>query len=792
MKLVSCKIANFGKLCNYSHDFSDGLNVILADNGWGKSTLLTFVRAMFYGLPKTTKRNLDENLRNKYQPWQGGNYGGTLTFESEGKQYRIERFFLSGAGKGNDESFALYDVATGKVSKHFASNIGEQIFGVDCDTFVKSACLSQQEVELSATNDITNRLTQLLESSSGDVKDYEVAEGILSDAVKSLKNKHGKGQIPNIVNSLSKVKLDIAHNNSSIDEIDIHTAKLAEMREQLASYTAQLQQVKDKLKESNKVATVAHYLSKVGHLEDTVSKHNKLQVKYGNFTNEQYFAEGIDRHIDIARQLQSQQSTVKALSGNSSTLSIVDADAFLAEVDVNIEQAVRLNQGNIALATNTSGLDSSLCTAQNIQAIDTHINTLSSTSAQSPTKMSVAGLLLAILAILTIVGIPVLLLLRSRKRKASQADSANRVAEVAQFLLQFGISVPADRQLEQLYALRASISSQLEQLEQRQTIRDNCTHLSQLLQTFCSRHGVVVQGQDYHTALTSAKAIVSQQQSSSVQLQSAESSCQQYESQLIQFCNHCRIAVEPDYYTLLTTAKADIAQYLQLGSSIKSQQEEIDQFVSSNNIDITTIDSTADAVDVSSLEAQEAQLASAIDCCKADIDNKQKLIASKTESYSMLQDLKAEQDQLQAELDQAENKYRCLSSALELLAVAKDDLASAYIVPMKNAFAKYYTMLVGQDIEFDMDTELSLRIIAQDKGRDVRYFSEGTKDGIMLSMRFALIEALFVGNQPMVLLDDPFINLDDERLERALQFVDTLSQDRQIVYFTCNTSRMLS
>ena len=50
MRLVKCYISSFGKLKNFTYYFSDGLNTIKENNGWGKSTLATFIKAMFYGL----------------------------------------------------------------------------------------------------------------------------------------------------------------------------------------------------------------------------------------------------------------------------------------------------------------------------------------------------------------------------------------------------------------------------------------------------------------------------------------------------------------------------------------------------------------------------------------------------------------------------------------------------------------------------------------------------------------------------------------------------------------------
>ena len=49
MKLISCHIENFGKLHDWSHDFTSGSNVFCEDNGWGKSTLASFIKVMFYG-----------------------------------------------------------------------------------------------------------------------------------------------------------------------------------------------------------------------------------------------------------------------------------------------------------------------------------------------------------------------------------------------------------------------------------------------------------------------------------------------------------------------------------------------------------------------------------------------------------------------------------------------------------------------------------------------------------------------------------------------------------------------
>ena len=93
MKLKSFHIINFGGLHNFDYTFDEGLNVILQDNGWGKTTMAAFLKAMLYGFDSKRSKDITENERRRYYPWQGGEYGGSLDFEADNVNYRIHRTF---------------------------------------------------------------------------------------------------------------------------------------------------------------------------------------------------------------------------------------------------------------------------------------------------------------------------------------------------------------------------------------------------------------------------------------------------------------------------------------------------------------------------------------------------------------------------------------------------------------------------------------------------------------------------------------------------------------------------
>ena len=90
-----------------------------------------------------------------------------------------------------------------------------------------------------------------------------------------------------------------------------------------------------------------------------------------------------------------------------------------------------------------------------------------------------------------------------------------------------------------------------------------------------------------------------------------------------------------------------------------------------------------------------------------------------------------------------------------------------------------------------LDQNLEITLERRGVTRELGYFSAGYSDIVMLCMRFALVDALFPDTKPFIILDDPFINLDDVNTEKAIELLKKLGEDRQITYLVCNSSRSL-
>ncbi|QNB45481.1 AAA family ATPase [Thermanaerosceptrum fracticalcis] len=82
MIITKLRIKNFGKVNDLKVEFGEKLNVVYGANEAGKTTILAFIKAMLYGMT-SRKRDIRENDRLRFQPWNGDFGEGELYFRDE-------------------------------------------------------------------------------------------------------------------------------------------------------------------------------------------------------------------------------------------------------------------------------------------------------------------------------------------------------------------------------------------------------------------------------------------------------------------------------------------------------------------------------------------------------------------------------------------------------------------------------------------------------------------------------------------------------------------------------------
>lgn len=192
MKIRKIHIDKFGKLSNYSLDFADGCNIIYGNNEDGKSTVMAFIKMMFYG-SSGKSGDLAKNVRKRYLPWDGAKMAGSIEFDYNEIGYRIERIF--GATNTTDK-INLWNLATGeKEGVANLESLGQRFFGIGAEAFEKSVFIGQAGIVMDNSNDkddeITGRLLNLVSTGDESVSQKKV-EKRLQTAKEALKARGGK------------------------------------------------------------------------------------------------------------------------------------------------------------------------------------------------------------------------------------------------------------------------------------------------------------------------------------------------------------------------------------------------------------------------------------------------------------------------------------------------------------------------------------------------------------------------------------------------------------------------
>lgn len=281
MKLLKCHVDNFGKLSNYDYEFTGGLNTIQEPNGFGKSTLAAFIKAMFYGFTNDRKQSIIENERKKYSPWQGGSYGGYLEFEFEGINYRVKRTFGEKASK---DTFSLLDILNHKESLGFSEKLGEELFQLDSKSFMRSVYMSQvRDTDIVSTTSIQTKLSNLVDNTD-DMNNYDSAMSSLKDARMAYQKFRGLGGIiDDMQNKISSLESKLIDAEAKIIPLKEITKEFENLNEQKEQQEKEISLIRDKITKASKQqgdnALREQFVDlekKLQTTEDSIEKLNKL------------------------------------------------------------------------------------------------------------------------------------------------------------------------------------------------------------------------------------------------------------------------------------------------------------------------------------------------------------------------------------------------------------------------------------------------------------------------------------------------------------------------------------
>ena len=240
---IKTMTATFGKLQGARLTLEPGLNVITAPNEGGKSTWCAFLKAMFYGID-TRDRDRKGRLadKNRYQPWSGSPMEGEITLEWQGRDITIRR-----GPRGNVPFGSFSAVYTGTeepVPGLTADTCGQMLLGVGREVYERSAFIGQSgTLAIRSAPELEARIAALVSSGEEDVS-YSQVERQLKEWLNRRKVNKSVGRIPQLEGERAELSQSVAELEELNDQLNQLEGDRAQAARRHAFCSQQLERYK--------------------------------------------------------------------------------------------------------------------------------------------------------------------------------------------------------------------------------------------------------------------------------------------------------------------------------------------------------------------------------------------------------------------------------------------------------------------------------------------------------------------------------------------------------------------
>lgn len=738
MKLISCYIEGFGKFSAQSFTFSPTLTVLKEENGWGKTTLADFIKCMLYGMDNGRGKAVSANDRLKYEPWRGGGYGGYLLFSANGKTYRVERSFGRTAAV---DTVRIYD-ANNMPCYEFGEKgerLGETLFGVNGESFSKSVYVPQGDIETGISDDMKNKLLSLLSTGGRGENGAERAIALLDDADRKLRSRRKplKGKLDEI-----DERLELVARKRLQKQDNLKNATL--LRQQAASCEREIDECGKRIAGLNKeLEEFARRKEREVRFQAAQSVREELQRIDGELSELSAFFKGVNPLTANLDGLQKAVSDFYALKEE------------LGKTEEELRPLFPALQSQETLLSQIAAYEKQLASYEEVLSKTGGAGTRSTRGKKIiPQKRKSNFWIGALSFVLAIVG----------------SVTATKNTGLGLGILGLGFLGAAFVFLRVLPRYER-VERQTVTGEQNERLRAEYEALKAELFKLQER------ANEFPKDLDGQKtALLEKQKQTSETLQGLENG-------ILRFLGNFAFAERYDYRACVNVLKDKISQFKRLSEEKVVRQKEWNGFSQEE-----LAPSSFASGDATALKREKAEWE----------ERRERLLEKRTENLTgaaqyesqITGDLAAEEGELRAEKERLEKRRKAILAAKELLERAKANMASRYLVPVETG-CKTYLAEMGFSEPLRFTAAGTPTFEALGKMRETEYYSQGIRELLGLCMRIALVDAVYQKEKPVLILDDPLVNLDDKKTAKAKEWIKSLSGKYQIVYLTCKSERKI-
>lgn len=284
MRLTSIDLAGFGCLRDFQVDFATGLNVFHGLNEAGKSTLQQGISALLYGFYDADRARHEETSRHeRFRPWDGGVYRGSLQYEmNDGRRFEVRRDYATA-----DVPTQLIDLVTGEdVAPQFGKGrhgnipFARRHLGMSRTVFQSCAFISQGEIFHVAENgpkEIADAVAALADNAGRDVSAARALERLKSAISRIGSDRARTAELPKAREELSRVTGEIEAIDASRRSLAARASELDRLESRLSDLTKRVQQTEYAFM-SARVGEISERLQALRSARESLAKATAAQI----------------------------------------------------------------------------------------------------------------------------------------------------------------------------------------------------------------------------------------------------------------------------------------------------------------------------------------------------------------------------------------------------------------------------------------------------------------------------------------------------------------------------------
>ena len=720
---IKTMTATFGKLQGERLTLEPGLNVITAPNEGGKSTWCAFLKAMFYGID-TRDRDRKGHLadKNRYQPWSGAPMEGEITLEWQGQDITIRR-----GPRGNVPFGSFSAVYTGTeepVPGLTADTCGQMLLGVGREVYERSAFIGQSgTLAIRSAPELEARIAALVSSGEEDVS-YSQVERQLKEWLNRRKVNKSVGRIP---------------------QLEEEQAELARSTGELSQLNDQLNQLEgERAQASRKHAFCTRQLA----LHKAIAQ-RKLDLQYTQARTDEAQAQA---QLDALLSEQARfgpipsRDALKRAQGELAFLKALEPEIRQGQEELALAQQALERARQAAQDDHFPGMTGEEAVRKGERDSESYRSGMAKKAAgkRNFILLQAAGLLagaaLAIFGPFWWLG-PIAYVLCAAASALVFANGTKSARQAAKILERYGVE-----DVEEIAALAGNY-------QQRMAAADQAAQQVRMIQGG---------------------------------LKDRQARLENSRQELFRFVH----TFAPEVKELFGVSAA-LSRALNLGeretlarSKLEGAQRLTQALQAQGGRELT--EETPLSQPTLSLE-QAAQETGRLQAELERLDRALNQARGKQQALGDPAILSARLEQVEEELERRRREYQAISIAMETLQQANAQLQQRFSPQLNRAAGALLSRLTGGKYHaLSLDKELEASASGE---RDVLphsalYLSKGTVDQIYLAVRLAVCD-LCLPDAPLV-LDEALAAFDDVRAKRALELLQELSAQRQILLFSCH------